>query len=110
VVAAVALGTYLPHGFQGLFSRDLGVYAYGARQVLAGQPPYVGIVNLARKPDLVPASALEMEFGRWKPVLEPDYVKVGVTPGAVWFARRSLGPDVIQALRQANTALSARDS
>ncbi len=47
VVAAVALGTYLPHGFRGLFSRDLGVYAYGARQVLAGQPPYVGIVNRA---------------------------------------------------------------
>ena len=42
VVAAVASGTYLLHGFQGLFSRDLGVYAYGARQVLAGQPPYVG--------------------------------------------------------------------
>jgi hypothetical protein len=52
VVGAVALGTYLPHGFQGLFSRDLGVYAYGARQVLAGQPPYVGIVNRA-------------EFGQW---------------------------------------------
>ena len=47
VVAAVALATYLPHGFRGLLSRDLGVYAYGARQVLAGQPPYVGIVNRA---------------------------------------------------------------
>ena len=47
IVALVALATYLPHGFQGLFSRDLGVYAYGARQVLAGEPPYVGIVNRA---------------------------------------------------------------
>ncbi len=47
VVGLVALGTYLLHGFQGLFSRDLGVYAYAARQVLAGQPPYVGIVNRA---------------------------------------------------------------
>ena len=65
--------------------------------------------NLARQPDLIPVSALEMEFGQWKPVLEPDYVKVGVTPGAVWFARRSLGPDVIQAIRHETTALNARD-
>ena len=47
VVGLVATVTYLLHGFQGLFSRDLGVYAYGARQVLAGEPPYVGIVNRA---------------------------------------------------------------
>ena len=47
VVGLVALATYLLHGFQGLFSRDLGAYAYGARQVLAGEPPYVGIVNRA---------------------------------------------------------------
>jgi len=47
VVAGVSLVTYVLHGFQGLFTRDLGVYAYGARQVLAGEPPYVGIVNRA---------------------------------------------------------------
>lgn len=47
LVTAVALGTYLLRGFTGLFSRDLGVYAYAARQVLAGEPPYVGIVNRA---------------------------------------------------------------
>ncbi|MFZ2014744.1 MAG: hypothetical protein WAV00_13050 [Nocardioides sp.] len=46
-VAAVSLVTYVLHGFHGLLTRDLGVYAYGARQVLAGEPPYVGIVNRA---------------------------------------------------------------
>jgi hypothetical protein len=47
VVSVASLVIYPLHGFQALFSRDLGVYAYGARQVLAGQPPYVGIVNRA---------------------------------------------------------------
>jgi hypothetical protein len=46
-VGAVAFFTYWQHGFGGKFSRDPGVYAYGARQVLEGQPPYVGIVNRA---------------------------------------------------------------
>ncbi len=44
-VGVVALGTYLLRGFDEMISRDNGIYAYGARQVLAGQPPYVGIVN-----------------------------------------------------------------
>lgn len=45
VLGAVALGTYLLRGFDEMVSRDIGIYAYGARQVLAGEPPYVGIVN-----------------------------------------------------------------
>jgi hypothetical protein len=46
-VGAVALVTYSLHGLNGKLTRDLGVYAYGAQQVLAGQPPYVGIENRA---------------------------------------------------------------
>ena len=45
VVGVVALVTYLLRGFDEMVSRDIGIYAYGARQVLAGEPPYVGIVN-----------------------------------------------------------------
>ena len=44
-VGVVALVTCLLRGFDEMVSRDIGIYAYGARQVLAGEPPYVGIVN-----------------------------------------------------------------
>ena len=42
----VALGVYLPHGFDGKLSRDLGLYAYGGQRLAEGVPPYVGIVNI----------------------------------------------------------------
>ncbi|MCW2793755.1 MAG: hypothetical protein JWO76_2853 [Nocardioides sp.] len=47
VVCAVALVTYLLHGFDGYLSRDLGVYAYAGEKVADGVPPYVGILNRA---------------------------------------------------------------
>jgi hypothetical protein len=45
VVCAVALGVYLPHGFDGYLSRDLGLYSYGGQLVAEGVPPYVGTLN-----------------------------------------------------------------
>lgn len=47
VVCAVALVTYLLHGFDGALGRDLGVYAYAGQQVADGVPPYVAILNRA---------------------------------------------------------------
>ena len=45
VACAVALGVYLPHGFDGYLSRDLGLYSYGGQLVAEGVPPYVGTLN-----------------------------------------------------------------
>jgi hypothetical protein len=44
---AVALAVYLPHGFAGYLSRDLGLYSYGGQLVAEGVPPYVGTLNRA---------------------------------------------------------------
>lgn len=46
-VGAVALITYVLHGFDGYLSRDLGVYSYAGQQVADGVPPYLGILNRA---------------------------------------------------------------
>ena len=43
----VALSVYLLQGFDGLLTRDLGVYAYGGQQVAEGVPPFVAILNRA---------------------------------------------------------------
>lgn len=47
VVGAVSLATYLLHGFHGVLTRDLAVYAYAGQQVADGVPPYEGILNRA---------------------------------------------------------------
>jgi hypothetical protein len=47
LAALAALVVFLAHGFQGILSRDLGVYAYGAEQAADGVPPYVSILNRA---------------------------------------------------------------
>lgn len=47
VVAVVSLVVYVLRGFDGVLSRDLGVYTYGGQRFLAGDPPYVGIMNRA---------------------------------------------------------------
>ena len=47
LACATALAVYLLHGFDGLLSRDVSVYAYGGQQVAEGVPPYVAIVNRA---------------------------------------------------------------
>ena len=47
LVAAVALVTYVLHGFGGSLTRDLGLYTYAGQQVADGVPPYVGVLNRA---------------------------------------------------------------
>jgi hypothetical protein len=47
VTCAVALAVYLPHGFDGYLTRDLGLYSYGGQLVAEGVPPYVGTLNRA---------------------------------------------------------------
>jgi hypothetical protein len=46
-VGAVALLTYLLHGFRGELTRDLGIYSYAGQQVAEGVPPYLGVLNRA---------------------------------------------------------------
>ncbi len=58
-VALVALVVYLLHGFNGVLSRDLGVFVYGGEQVARGVPPYVGIFNtVGPLADAVPGLAI----------------------------------------------------
>ena len=47
MVGLVSLVVYLLHGFDKVITRDLGVYAYGGQRFLAGDPPYVAILNRA---------------------------------------------------------------
>jgi hypothetical protein len=47
LVGLVSLVVYVLHGFDRGLSRDLGVYMYGGQRFLAGDPPYVAIVNRA---------------------------------------------------------------
>lgn len=43
LVGGVALVVYTLHGFNGVLSRDLAIYAYGAQHAAEGIPPYVAI-------------------------------------------------------------------
>ena len=47
VVAGVSLVVYVLHGFQGMLTRDLGIYSYAGQQVADGVPPYLGVLNRA---------------------------------------------------------------
>jgi 4-amino-4-deoxy-L-arabinose transferase-like glycosyltransferase len=47
VVGLVGLVTYSTHGFEGVLTRDLGLYAYAGEQVADGVPPYLGVLNRA---------------------------------------------------------------
>jgi len=47
VTAAVALVTFLLHGWDGVLSRDLSLYSYAGQTVADGVPPYVGVLNRA---------------------------------------------------------------
>jgi len=38
---------YALHGFGAPLDRDLGIYTYGGQRLLAGDPPYVGVLNRA---------------------------------------------------------------
>jgi hypothetical protein len=43
--AVAAFVVYLPHGFDGALTLDLGIYGYGGQQVAEGVLPYVAVVN-----------------------------------------------------------------
>jgi hypothetical protein len=47
VVGAVSFVVYVVQGFEGVLTRDLGIYSYAGEQVADGTPPYVGILNRA---------------------------------------------------------------
>ena len=64
--------------------------------------------NLAQQPDLIAMNGDEMKIGHWRHRVEADYVQVGHGPGAYFFARRCLGPDVITAMRQADARIHTR--
>ncbi|MEJ7796178.1 MAG: glycosyltransferase family 39 protein [Nocardioides sp.] len=46
-LALVGIVIFLLHGFGGLLTRDLALYAYGGQQFAEGVPPYVGVLNRA---------------------------------------------------------------
>jgi hypothetical protein len=46
-VGAVSFVVYVVQGFEGVLTRDLGIYSYAGEQVADGTPPYVGILNRA---------------------------------------------------------------
>ena len=47
VVAVLGAAVMLLQGFDGPLDRDRAIYAYAGQQVVAGQPPYEGILNRA---------------------------------------------------------------
>ena len=47
LVGAVSFVVYVLHGFEAALTRDLGVYTYAGQRFLAGDPPYVAIMNRA---------------------------------------------------------------
>jgi hypothetical protein len=47
LLALAALVVFLLHGFGGLLTRDLALYAYGGQQFAEGVPPYVSVLNRA---------------------------------------------------------------
>ena len=47
LLGAVAAGVFLVHGFGGILTRDLALYAYGGQQFAEGVPPFVSVLNRA---------------------------------------------------------------
>ncbi|WP_432477311.1 glycosyltransferase family 39 protein [Nocardioides sp. GXQ0305] len=47
LLAAVASVVFLLHGFGGVLTRDLALYAYGGQQFAEGVPPFVAVLNRA---------------------------------------------------------------
>lgn len=60
LMAMVAIAVYLPHGFEGYLTRDLGVYSYAGQQFAEGAAPYVAILNRAG-----PLAHLVPGIGAW---------------------------------------------
>jgi hypothetical protein len=64
--------------------------------------------NLARRPDLIVVNRHRLQDQAWRDRIGPDYVPVATSPGAVWFVRRSVGPDVIAAIRAGDARVHDR--
>jgi len=47
VLAAVGTVVFLLHGYGGILTRDLALYAYGGQQFAEGVPPFVAVLNRA---------------------------------------------------------------
>jgi hypothetical protein len=46
-LAAVGVVVFVVHGFHGILTRDLALYAYGGQQFAEGVPPFVSVLNRA---------------------------------------------------------------
>ena len=46
-LATVGVVVFLVHGFDGILTRDLALYAYGGQQFAEGVPPFVSVLNRA---------------------------------------------------------------
>ena len=96
-VAGVALLTYTLHGFDGMLTRDLGIYSYAGQQVVEGVPPYVGVLNRAGPlAHLLPALGVGIaRIGGFDDVLTMRLLFLGfatLCAGAVYL----LGRDVLR--------------
>ena len=47
LLAVAALAVFIVQGFDGVLTRDLALYSYGAQQTVEGVPPYVSVLNRA---------------------------------------------------------------
>ncbi|WP_180936186.1 glycosyltransferase family 39 protein [Nocardioides ungokensis] len=64
LTCVVAAAVFVLHGFDGVLSRDLGVYMYAGQQVADGVAPYAGILNRAGPlAHLLPG--IGVAAGRW---------------------------------------------
>jgi len=64
LTCVVAAAVFVLHGFDGVLSRDLGVYMYAGQQVADGVAPYAGILNRAGPlAHLLPG--IGVATGRW---------------------------------------------
>lgn len=47
LLAALSIPVFVLHGYQGILTRDLALYAYGGQQFAEGVPPFVAVLNRA---------------------------------------------------------------
>jgi len=86
VLAAMGTVVFLLHGYGGILTRDLALYAYGGQQFAEGVPPFVAVLNRAG-----PLAHMVPGVGTW----------VGRLLGA------DSGADDLMAMRVLMTVLSA---
>ena len=82
-----------------MFANGLGDYV---DDTWPGGLPGFQRALLDSRPDLVAIGTPGND--RWLRAMQPDYARVGRAPGWIWLARRSLGPDELQRLKDAQRA------